>query len=163
MKQGRKLCVAAAAAVAAAEAVMAAGAAAMAVVAAGAAAAVVAAAETVETAETAGKKAFQTQSGVFIPRDAAGNLPSKFSEIVVCLPAALSLATFSCNIWVRSSSNRPGQRWSVKSGQLLKVVCTSRVRGGAGERYRQRKCTIGCSFPLQPAVAAPLTKKSNDS
>jgi hypothetical protein len=101
MKHGRKLSVAAEAAVAAAEAVvvMAAAAAVMAVVeAAGAAAAVVAAAEIVETAETAGKGPSGFRSDVFIPRDAAGNLPSKFSEIVVCLPAALSLATFGIEV-----------------------------------------------------------------
>jgi len=93
MKHGRKLNVAAEAAVVAAEAavVTAADAAAMAEAAVVAAEAVADAAETVETAETAGKKGLPDQSDVFIPRDAAGNLPSKFLETGVCLPVLFPL------------------------------------------------------------------------
>jgi hypothetical protein len=57
-------------------------------------AAVAAAAEIVEIAETAGRKGLPDQGGACIPEDAAGDLPQKPSEIVVCLPVRRSLATF---------------------------------------------------------------------
>jgi hypothetical protein len=99
MKRGRKLSVAAEAAVGAAEAAVVMVAAAMAVEAAAAAEAD--AAEIVETAETAGKRPSRFGSDVFIPRDAAGNLPSKCYETGVRLPAVLSLATFDIEVRLR--------------------------------------------------------------
>jgi hypothetical protein len=57
-------------------------------------AAVAAAAEIVEIAETVGRKGLPDQGGACIPEDAAGNLPQKPSEIVVCPPLRRSLATF---------------------------------------------------------------------
>jgi hypothetical protein len=159
MKHGRKLSVAEEAAVVAEAAVvvMAAAAAAMAVEAAGAEAAVVAAAEIVETAEIAGKRPPGFRSDVFIPRDAAGNLPWKFSEIVVCLPAALSLATFGIEVRLiehRADLSRAGSvaRLSVHRGRW-------RASGGEVRVLRQGKFAIGYSISRRKRRQAPLMTK----
>jgi hypothetical protein len=103
----------------------------MAVVAADVAEAVEDAAEIVETAETAGKRPSRFGSDVFIPRDAAGNLPSKSYETGVRLPAVLSLATFDIEVRLREEHCAGRRRGAIRR----------RLAGGviAGARWWRRE------------------------